>query len=463
MQQNLQSSITSTNTAITSLNQQIQNDTITVTQLNKLAKTLLENNMPICWISGEISSVKKYSHIYFDLKDETAKISCVLFAGNLNNIDFNLENGLKVELRGRITIYQTNGSYQINVERIRKLGIGGLWEAYHKLMNKLKLEGIFDAKHKKPIPLYPRSIGVITSKEGSVIRDVITTLKRRMPNIPVIIYHSAVQGTDASMQIAKAIRTANARGDVDVLIICRGGGSLEDLWCFNEEIVAREVFTSQIPIISAVGHETDTTIIDFVSDLRAPTPTAAAEMVAKSRDEWGMLVHKLHHQLVDKFTYVMNNKTQALDSYLRQLKLLNPINQLKNKHLKVSHLNNILNNKILEVINIYTNKLKTLNIHLNNAKPNIVNYTNKLENIKYKLHANYKNCINVHQTHLNTITVKLDLVNPYGILNRGYAIIKNKDGNIVTKGASLKHNEEIMINFKDDVVHATVNPLSFPT
>ena len=253
-------------------NYNIKDDTITVTQLNKLAKTLLENNMPVCWISGEISGVKTYSHIYFDLKDDAAKISCVMFASVLPLLDFKLENGLKVEIRGKVTIYPQNGSYQINVERIRRIGLGELWEAYNRLLVKLRTEGLFDSKNKKPIPVFPKSIGVVTSKEGAVIRDVITTLRRRMPNIPIVVYHTAVQGQDAAMQITKAIRTANIRAEVDVLIVCRGGGSMEDLWCFNEEVVVREVFASHIPIISAIGHETDTTIIDFVSDLAVSYP-----------------------------------------------------------------------------------------------------------------------------------------------------------------------------------------------
>ncbi len=269
-------------------------ESISVSQLNKLAKTLLENNMPIIWIKGEISGIRTYSHVYFDLKDEGAKVSCVVFAGLLKLIDFKLENGQQIEVRGKVTIYPQNGSYQINVERIRKVGMGELWEAYNRLLNKLKLEGLFDQQYKQKIPIFPKSIGVITSSVGAVIRDVVTTLKRRMPNIPIIVYHTAVQGTDAGMQIARAIKNANKRNEVEVLIVCRGGGSMEDLWCFNEEVVAREVFISKIPIISAVGHETDTTIIDFVADLRAPTPTAAAELVAKSKVEWDSLLTNLH-------------------------------------------------------------------------------------------------------------------------------------------------------------------------
>ncbi|HLX53278.1 MAG TPA: exodeoxyribonuclease VII large subunit, partial [Aquella sp.] len=282
-------------------------ESISVSQLNKLAKTLLENNMPIIWIKGEISGIRTYSHIYFDLKDEGAKVSCVVFAGLLKLIDFKLENGQQIEVRGKVTIYPQNGSYQINVERIRKVGMGELWEAYHRLLNKLRTEGLFEHVHKQKIPVFPESVGVVTSSVGAVIRDVVTTLKRRMPNIPIIVYHTAVQGSDAGMQIAKAIKVANKRQEVDVLIVCRGGGSMEDLWCFNEEIVAREVFVSKIPIISAVGHETDTTIIDFVADLRAPTPTAAAELVAKSRAEWENLLVNLHNKLYNNFTYIVDN------------------------------------------------------------------------------------------------------------------------------------------------------------
>lgn len=392
----------------------LESESISVSQLNKLAKALLENNMPIFWIKGEVSGLRMYNHAYFDLKDEGGKISCVVFAKTLATLDFKLDNGEQIEVRGRVTIYPQNGSYQINVERVRKVGMGELWEAYQRLVAKLSLEGLFDQKHKKPIPSFPKTIGVITSKEGSVIRDVITTLKRRMPNIQIIVYHTAVQGADAGMQISRAIKMANLRSEVDVLIVCRGGGSQQDLWCFNEEVVAREVFAGHIPLISAVGHETDTTIIDFVSDLRAPTPTAAAELVAKSRIEWLNLVNKLHDQLNHKIDSVLNDKKQQIDLHYSKLKLLNPINQLREK-------------------------------------------VSMVKNAKVRLNNGLRQLIKTNQQHLFHLERNLNLVNPSNILARGYAIVKNKNGNIVYGGSEVNHHERIDIILSKDNISAIVD------
>ncbi len=395
-------------------NLDFENDSISVSQLNKLAKTLLENNMPVFWVKGEISGLKIYNHAYFDLKDESGKISCVIFARALALANFKIDNGQQIEVRGRVTIYQANGSYQINVERIRMLGVGDLWEAYQRLINKLTSEGLFDKRYKKPLPVFPQTIGLITSKEGAVIRDVITTLKRRMPNITIIVYHTLVQGTEAGMQVAKAIRTANIRNEVDVLIVCRGGGSLNDLWAFNEEVVAREVFASQIPLISAVGHETDTTIIDFVSDLRAPTPTSAAELVAKSRDEWCTKIHKLNSELQGVIEYIINNYAQRLDLCYAKLKALSPQNRLRER----------------------SNLVKSLNERLN---------------------TKFKQLLKNRQNSLINIEREMDLLNPSNILSRGYAIVRNKCGNVVFGSKDVAHNERISILLHDDAVSAIVD------
>jgi len=438
-------------------NYNIKDDTITVTQLNKLAKTLLENNMPVCWISGEISGVKTYSHIYFDLKDDAAKISCVMFASVLPLLDFKLENGLKVEIRGKVTIYPQNGSYQINVERIRRIGLGELWEAYNRLLVKLRTEGLFDSKNKKPIPVFPKSIGVVTSKEGAVIRDVITTLRRRMPNIPIVVYHTAVQGQDAAMQITKAIRTANIRAEVDVVIVCRGGGSMEDLWCFNEEVVVREVFASHIPIISAIGHETDTTIIDFVSDLRAPTPTGAAELVAKSKSEWDSLLARLHYQLLHKFEGVINDRKQSLDSYYRQLKILNPINQLYEKKNRLRNHQERLLILINQKIATHKMQLGFLQSKLDIKKLNLSKHYIKLDHLFIRLDTVIGNKVREISNKLDRLSNSLSLVNPANILKRGYAIVRTSKGQVVYQSKNVKQHERVEIILSEDNLSAIID------
>jgi len=432
-------------------------ESISVSQLNKLAKTLLENNMPIIWIKGEISGIRTYSHVYFDLKDEGAKVSCVVFAGLLKLIDFKLENGQQIEVRGKVTIYPQNGSYQINVERIRKVGMGELWEAYHRLLNKLRLEGLFEPVHKQKIPVFPKSVGVITSSVGAVIRDVVTTLKRRMPNIPIIIYHTAVQGSDAGMQIAKAIKIANKRSEVDVLIVCRGGGSMEDLWCFNEEVVAREVFVSKIPIISAVGHETDTTIIDFVADLRAPTPTAAAELVAKSRAEWENLLVNLHNKLYNNFTYIVDNSKKQLDLYIMQLKHLNPLNQLQEKHVRLKNIIYRIRSAQDQLIDRRKNRLEMLCARFLHNKINLKEYNVLLNNLSKRLNDGLIGKLAAKEQQLLTSARHLELVNPRNILSRGYAIVKNRNNQVVYSSKELKQHERLSIILRDDEVSAIVD------
>lgn len=387
---------------------------ISVSELNKQAKAILEKSMPITWISGEVSGLKTYAHLYFDLKDENSKISCVMFSSVANKLGFKLENGTKVEIRGKVTIYPVNGSYQINVERVRQVGLGDLWIAYAKLLEKLKLEGLFDAEYKKPLPVFPRAIGVVTSKEGSVIRDVITTLKRRMPNIPIIVYHSAVQGKDAGMQLVKAIRTANQRNEVDVLIVCRGGGSMEDLWCFNEESVAREVFISKLPIISAVGHETDTTIIDFVADLRAPTPTAAAELVATSRQDWLNHLAYCQNQLTNKMSNRLNDYWQRLDLALARLQSNNPIIRFNQDKQRIVQAKLDLSNKMQTKLAKYTHNLELL-------------------------------------------TQKFTLLNPENVLKRGYAMVRDTNGHIITSEHKVKHHARIEVTLSDGSISAIVD------
>lgn len=437
-------------------------EVISVSQLNKMAKSVLENNLPIMWIKGEISGLKTYSHLYFDLKDEGAKISCVMFAKLAAMVDFKLENGTKIEVRGRVTLYPQNGSYQINVERVRKVGLGELWEAYNKRIVQLREEGLFDTKYKKALPIFPRRVGVITSKEGAVIRDVVTTLKRRMPSIQVIIYHSAVQGTDASMQIAKAIRTANQRNEVDVLIVCRGGGSMEDLWCFNEEIVAREVFQSTLPIISAVGHETDTTIIDFVSDLRAPTPTAAAELVTKSANEWLEVINRFEYKLSNNLFQKLNNKRQQLDLYMAKLKLLNPSQKLKNQKYDINTLKQNLEQVLSRRLNNANWQINVLSAKLSGLNVNTTEINDRLVQMKLNLTKVMQNYLNDKKSKINYANQSLSLLNPSAILKRGYAIIHDGDNKVIQSVKNVRHHSKVQISLSDGKLAAIIDKKADP-
>lgn len=255
---------------------------VTVGALTKYIKRKFEVDPHLrdLWIKGEISNFKYHSrgHMYFTLKDEQARIQAVMFAGYNQYLSFRPEDGMKVLVRGEISVYEPSGNYQIYVKEMQPEGIGNLYLAYEQLKKRLEAEGLFSAEHKKPIPAFPRYIGVVTSPTGAAIRDILTTIRRRYPIATVILFPTLVQGEEAAGSIVRSIEKANELGYIDVLIVGRGGGSIEELWAFNEEAVARAIFASKVPIISAVGHETDFTIADFVADLRAPTPTGAAEL-----------------------------------------------------------------------------------------------------------------------------------------------------------------------------------------
>ena len=258
-----------------------------ITEINKLVKELLQNNFPPIWVKGEISNFIEASsgHWYFSLKDNNAQVRCTMFRGKNNTVKWKPKNGDQIEAQCNIGLYEQRGDYQLNISSLQQAGLGKLFEEFNQLKQKLDKEGLFNEEQKKTLPTYPKSIGVITSPDASVLRDVLTTLQRRNKSLKVIIYPTPVQGKLAPNGIADALKIANQRNEVDVLIVCRGGGSIEDLWSFNDELVAREIFSSQLPIISAIGHQTDFTISDFVADLRAPTPTAAAEIISTSYEE----------------------------------------------------------------------------------------------------------------------------------------------------------------------------------
>jgi exodeoxyribonuclease VII large subunit len=438
---------------------QFNEESISVSQLNKLAKALLENNIPIFWIKGEVSGFNVYNHAYFDLKDGSSKVACILYANIIKQLDFAIENGQQIEVRGKVTIYPPNGSYQINIDRVRQTGMGELWEAYQRLLKKLENEGLFAAQHKKPLPVFPQRIGVITSKEGAVIRDVIITLKRRMPNIQIIVYHTLVQGADAGMQVAQAIKKANTRNEVDVLIVCRGGGSMQDLWCFNEEVVVREAYMSHIPLISAIGHETDTTLLDYVADLRAPTPTAAAELVAKSRNEWLNTLNRLKLQLNNKFEKLQNDKKQLLDLYFSKLKLLSPNNLIKSKKEAILQHKAQLFRALQQLIYKKNKDLELFSsrLMLLSPKNKINTFTANIENLEQKLINNINLIVKNKKQHLLHLSKQLNAVNPEQILARGYAIIKNDQGKIVYSANDVQHQQALTITLSKGQIHAIVD------
>ncbi|MGZ8257954.1 MAG: exodeoxyribonuclease VII large subunit, partial [Methylotenera sp.] len=302
---------------------------MTVSELNRLARNVLEQSFPLFWVAGEVSNLTRAAsgHWYFSLKDAGAQVRCVMFKGRNSYLDWSPKEGDKIEARCTVTLYEARGDFQLTIEFLQRAGLGALFEAFEKLKTKLQQEGLFDASIKKPLPTHPKQIGIITSPDAAALRDVLTTLKRRMPSIPIVIYPVPVQGRGAAALIANAIQQAGQRAECDVLIICRGGGSIEDLWQFNEEIVARAIAECAIPTISGVGHETDFTICDFVADIRAATPTAAAELATPSRDTLLNALNQLKQQLAKNIQYFVSPRAQTLDYLARRL--LSPVQQIE--------------------------------------------------------------------------------------------------------------------------------------
>ncbi|MEQ1766888.1 MAG: exodeoxyribonuclease VII large subunit [Methylotenera sp.] len=390
---------------------------LTVSELNRLANQVLTQSFPLFWVSGEVSNLSRAAsgHWYFSLKDTHAQVRCVMFKGRNSYLDWAPKEGDKVEARCTVTLYEARGDFQLTIEYLQRAGLGVLFEAFEKLKAKLQHEGLFDASLKKPLPTQPKKIGIVTSPDAAALRDVLTTLKRRMPSIPIVIYPTPVQGKGAASQIADAIQVANERAECDVLIICRGGGSIEDLWQFNEEIVARAVAECSIPTISGVGHETDFTICDFVANVRAATPTAAAELVTPSRDNLINALSQLNQQLMRTMQYQLNQREQTLDYLSRRL--ISPLQLIEQQKSQLSQLNYRFNNAI----------------HLQ---------------IQHKQHDLLR--LSQNLTHLN----------PQAVLTRGYAFVQNKLGEIVTSSQQLNEKDQVKLTFGRGSAEATINKTS---
>lgn len=391
------------------------NQYLSVTAVNKYIKHVIEQDVHLqdIYIKGEISNITIHGsgHIYFSLKDDNSLIKAIMFKFNASKLVFTPTNGMKVLVTGRISVYEASGAYQVYVGEMREDGLGDLHVAYEQLKKKLATEGLFDQIHKQVIPAMPKKVGVITAPTGAAVRDIISTIKRRWPLCEIYLFPALVQGDNAKDDIVKKINQA-AKFDLDTLIIGRGGGSIEDLWAFNEEIVARAIFDANIPIISAVGHETDTTIADYVADLRAATPTAAAEIAVPYK--------------VDVIKHINQLQTRSTEGYLNKLKLL----MLNVQKLKTSY---VLKN----VSAIYEPKFE------------------KLHNLVDKVTKVINNRLELNQVKVEKIIEKLIILNPLQTLHRGYAIVKINN-QVISSVNDLEPKDNININLKDGHIMASV-------
>jgi exodeoxyribonuclease VII large subunit len=432
---------------------------ISVTELNRLVRAAIEQNLPLTWVSGEISNLRRYDsgHWYFTLKDAGAQVDCVMFRHKAQHVEWAPADGMKVEVRALATVYEARGKYQLNVEAMRRAGLGALFEAFEKLKAKLEAEGLFAEARKREIPAFPRGIAVVTSPQAAALRDVLTTLKRRMPRIPVVIYPAPVQGEGAAAKIMQAIATASKRAEedrCDVLIVCRGGGSIEDLWSFNEEVVARAIHACSIPVVSGVGHETDFTIADFVADARAPTPTAAAELVSPDRDELRAQVAQLGGQLRRVTRRALEDHMQKLD-YL-QRRLVHPGERIAERQRHLAHLSSRLTGAFRHAAQGRVWALGAQAQRLNAARPDLRSQERATQESGRRLNGGIQLVLERLQSRLTRAEAHISSLNPQLMLERGYSITQTADGSIVRDADVLAVGEEIGVKFARGSVQTAV-------
>lgn len=390
---------------------------MTVKELNMYVKTLVDRDefLNNVYVRGEISNFKRHytGHLYFTLKDGESLIKCVMFKSYTQNVLFEPKDGMAVLILGTVAVYERDGVYQIYVKGMEPDGVGALHAAYEQLKEKLEAKGMFDEKYKKEIPMLPKSIGVVTSKTGAVIRDIINVTTRRLPNVNIKLYPAAVQGVGAAETIVKGIKYFNENKNVDLIIIARGGGSLEDLWPFNEEITANAIFESELPIISAVGHETDFTIADFVADLRAPTPSAAGELAVPDRNE---IIWKLQN-INRRLSLSLTKKVEGMNNRYQKV--------MSSRVMKDPY--NTLNERRLVIDNIIKNIEKCLTLEIKNKKISLV----------------------------KNITA-LDTLSPLKTLLRGYTILEDNEGKVIKSVKQLKTDDEVRITLNDGTANARI-------
>lgn len=401
----------------------------------KLCKSAIEKNIPQCFVQGEISNLSMPSsgHWYFSLKDKNSQVRCAFFRLNQRKIKFTPENGMSVIIRGATTLYPQRGDFQLIIQQMEPAGIGNLQLAFDQLKNKLRVEGLFDSANKKEIPSFPTKIGVISSSTGAVIKDIIKVLNSRYPLAKILLYDTVVQGENAHLKIIKALRAADRSKNCDVIILARGGGSLEDLWAFNEEELAREIYQCSTPIISSIGHETDTTIADFVSDLRAPTPSAAAMSATPDLNTILYNASKLKKYLYDSIKQSIESKKNTLE--LLRLRIVNPSQQL------------LLN----------AQKLDELEIRLLKQNKTLIDDNKEKLKLSFsQLLTHSQNFIKMQQNELSNYGNSLNLLSPLNTLSRGYTMTQDNRGSIITSVKRIKLNEVISTKFHDGKVTSKV-------
>jgi exodeoxyribonuclease VII large subunit len=412
---------------------------LSVTALTKYLKYKFDNDAHLknVLLKGEISNFKRHSrgHFYFTLKDDKAQISAIMFASSSNRVKFTPVDGMSILVEGYITVYEASGNYQIYVNKMSEDGLGNLYLAYEQLKKKLSSEGLFDASHKKKIPRFPKTIAVLTSPTGAAVQDVINIINRRFPLSSIIVYPTLVQGEYAKDDIVKQLKKVNSDLLCDVIILGRGGGSIEDLWPFNEEDVAHAIYDSKIPIISSVGHETDTTISDYVADLRAPTPSGGAEIAVPNQLYLFNYIDRMNNQNRLSLSRLMNSKIDQLKRIESSVIFRDPLRMTESKSRRLDHLSDKL--ELLNPIN-----------RLKQSQEDLVNTTQRLNDYYLRILYNKSSLYNLE---IN----KLELLNPLSIMKKGYSVVK-KEGKVLKSIEEVKVNENIDIQVNDGVISANI-------
>jgi exodeoxyribonuclease VII large subunit len=430
-----------------------QRRALTVSELTARLKTLVESSFFEVHVEGEISNLRRHTsgHWYFTLKDEGAALRCACFRMQNRLIRFAPEDGLTVSARGRLSIYETRGEYQLVVEYLEPVGVGALQLAFEQLKSKLAAEGLFDPQRKRPLPLLPRCIGIVTSPTGAAVRDIVRVIRRRNEAVSVLIAPARVQGEGAAFEIAQAIRALSARKEVDVIIVGRGGGSIEDLWCFNDERVARAIVKSRVPIISAVGHETDFTIADFVADLRASTPSAAAEMVAAAHGEISARIAGLRSDLGRALRY----RVLELRSRIAELESSRAFDSVQMKirgtSQRLDDATHSMETMLRDTVKTRRAVLGALALRLSKAdlRRGMIERRASLDTVIGRLKATARSALDQRRERLSIGAGKLATLSPLGVLARGYAIAFDKDGQVIRRAADVNSGDRVNVRVSE--------------
>lgn len=437
-----------------------QRDVYTPSRLNREARMLLERGLPALWIEGEISNLSRPAsgHWYFSIKDEAAQLRCAMFRQRNLLARFTPKDGQLVLLRGRVSLYEPRGDYQFLVDHIEEAGEGALRRRFELLKTRLAAEGLFAAERKRGLPKLPKRIGVITSPTGAAIRDVLNILRRRFCSIPILIYPVPVQGAAAAAQIAAAIRLASARADCDVLILARGGGSLEDLWSFNEEVVARAIAACAIPLVSGIGHEVDFTIADFVADVRAPTPSGAAELVAPDCNEWFRSLALLSRRMSGSLRRALTTQNDRYVRLQRRLDLMHPGVELRQRAQRLDELEQRLIRLLRQQLRHRAALLAEQSAHLRHASPavRLAAAKGRLDVARGAIGAALRTRIDRLRSRLAVTAGTLDAISPLATLQRGYAIVTDASGHVITDASSVGAGMEVRARLAAGRIHARV-------